>query len=69
MLSPLLTFKETQQVLRICQPYLLELLHTGQLRGAKLGKCWRISEEAIGEFLAKSEQRSGGGKSQCAKAA
>ena len=48
-----MTFKECQQLLRVGKNTLLELLHTMQLDGFRIGNRWRVTKESVVEFLEK----------------
>lgn len=45
------TLKEAAQIIRISSRTLHGYLLEGKLRGARIGTSWRITEEAIKEFL------------------
>ena len=47
----ILTFKECQQLLKVGKNTMLELLHTKQIEGFKIGSRWKIKKESIVEFL------------------
>ena len=49
-----MTFKECQKLLRVGKNTLLELLHTRQIDGFRIGNRWRVTKESVVEFL---EQR------------
>ena len=47
----IMTFKECQQLLKVGKNTLLDLLHTRQLDGFKIGNRWKITRESVVEFL------------------
>lgn len=47
----LLTVEEAQEILKICRGNLYVLLQTGQLKGFRNGRSWRIPKEAIIQFI------------------
>ena len=47
----IMTFKECQQLLKIGKNTLLELLHTRQIEGFRIGNRWRITRESVIEFI------------------
>mgnify|MGYP001408019730 FL=1 len=51
MLPRLLTFKQAQEYLNIGKDSLLDLLHSGQLKGFKIKGRWRIHEDDLNEYL------------------
>ena len=46
-----MTFKECQLLLKIGKNTLLELLHTRQIDGFRIGNRWRIPKESVVEFM------------------
>ena len=46
-----MTFKECPQLLRGGKNTLLELLHTRQIDGFRIGNRWRVTRESVVEFL------------------
>ena len=46
-----MTFKECQLLLKIGKNTLLELLHTRQIDGFRIGNRWRIPKESVVEFI------------------
>lgn len=46
-----MTFKECQQLLKVGKNTLLDLLHTRQISGFKIGTRWKIPKESIVEFI------------------
>ncbi len=46
-----MTFKECQLVLKLGKNKLLELLHTRQIEGFRIGNRWRIPKESVMEFM------------------
>ncbi len=47
----IMTFKECREVLKVGKNTMLDLLHSGQLEGFKIGRRWRITKEALIEYL------------------
>ena len=47
----IMTLKECQQILKVGKNTMLELLHTNQIDGFKIGSRWKIPKESIVEFL------------------
>ena len=45
------TVNEAANALRVSRGTVLRYLYTGQLKGAKVGKYWRITEKAISDLL------------------
>ena len=46
-----MTVKECQQLLKVGKNTMLELLHTNQIEGFKIGSRWKITKESVVEFL------------------
>ena len=46
-----MTAKECQQLLKVGKNTMLELLHTNQIEGFKIGSRWKIKKESVVEFL------------------
>ncbi len=47
----ILTFKECQLLLKVGKNTLLNMLHTNQLEGFKIGTRWKIPKETVVEFI------------------
>ena len=47
----IMTFRECSELLKIGKNTLLELLHTRQIDGFKIGSRWRIPKESVIEFI------------------
>ena len=47
----IMTFKECQQILKVGKNTLLNLLHTRQIDGFKIGNRWKITKESVIEFI------------------
>ena len=47
----ILTFKECQELLKVGKNTMLELLHSKQIEGFKIGSRWKIPKESIVEFI------------------
>ena len=46
-----MTFRECCALLRIGKNTMLELLHTRQIEGFRIGSRWRIPKESVVEFI------------------
>ena len=46
-----MTLKECQEILKVGKNTMLELLHTNQIEGFKIGSRWKIPKESVVEFL------------------
>ena len=46
-----MTLKECQKILKVGKNTMLELLHTNQIEGFKIGSRWKIKKESVVEFL------------------
>ena len=46
-----MTLKECQALLKVGKNTMLELLHTNQIEGFKIGSRWKIPKESVVEFL------------------
>lgn len=57
MLPKLLTFKQAQEYLQIGKDSLLNLLHSGQLKGFKIKGRWRIHEDDLKDYLSRLRQQ------------
>lgn len=51
MLGKLLTFNEVKDYLQIGKDSLLQLLHSGELKGFKLKGKWRVHEDDLKEYI------------------
>ncbi len=47
-----MTLKECQELLRVGKNTMLELLHTKQIEGFKIGNRWKITKESLIEYIA-----------------
>ena len=47
----IMTLKECQKILKVGKNTMLELLHTNQIEGFKIGSRWKIPKESVVEFL------------------
>ena len=47
----IMTFKECQEILRVGKNTLLDLLHSRELDGFRIGNRWRIPKESVVEFI------------------
>lgn len=46
-----MTFSECRAILKVGKNTLLNLLHSGQLDGFMIGKRWRITRDALIEYI------------------
>ena len=46
-----MTLKECQELLKVGKNTMLELLHTRQIEGFKIGNRWKIPKESIVDFI------------------
>ena len=46
-----LTVAQVAEQLQVGTKIVYELLRNGKLRGKRIGRLWRVSEEALAEFL------------------
>ncbi len=51
MLPRLLNFKQVQEYLQIGRDSLLNILHSGELKGFKIKGRWRVQEDDLIEFM------------------
>ena len=47
----IMTLKECQELLKIGKNTMLDLLHSRQIEGFKIGNRWKIPKESVVEFL------------------
>lgn len=47
----IMTFKECKNVLKIGKGTLLELLHSGELQGFRVGTRWRITRDQLIDYI------------------
>ena len=45
------TVDEAAQALRVSRGTVLRYIYAGQLKGAKIGKYWRITSQALNDFV------------------
>lgn len=50
-IPPVMTFSECKSILKIGKNTLLGLLHSGQLDGFMIGNRWRITKDALIEYI------------------
>lgn len=50
-IPPIMTFSECKSILKVGKNTLLGLLHSGQLDGFMIGNRWRITREALIEYI------------------
>ena len=46
-----MTLKECQELLKVGKNTMLELLHTRQIEGFKIGSRWKVKKESVVEFI------------------
>ena len=47
----ILTFNECREVLKIGKNSLLDLLHTNNIEGSRIGNSWKIPRDALLEYI------------------
>ena len=47
----IMTFKECQAILKVGKNTLLNLIHSGQLQAFRIGHRWKISRDALIEYI------------------
>ena len=47
----IMTFKECQKILRVGKNTLIDLIHTGKIQAFKVGSRWKITKQAVIEFI------------------
>ena len=57
MITMLLTVKEVQNKLKVSDETIYRYIRSGKLKAFRVGGLWRISEDAVQEFLKKGGQR------------
>lgn len=55
----LLTVEEVAAKLRMSEYVIRMYLREGKLRGAKIGRVWRIDEKDLNEFIEKAKSKKG----------
>lgn len=56
MMAKLYSVKEAQNYLGVCDETIYRYIKSGKLKAVRVGGLWRISSEALEEFLKKGEQ-------------
>ena len=46
-----MTLKECQELLKVGKNTMLELLHTRQIEGFKIGSRWKVKKESLVEYI------------------
>ena len=46
-----MTFKECKELLKVGKNTLLDLIHTGQIQALNVGSRWKITKQAVIEFI------------------
>ncbi|MDZ4131564.1 MAG: helix-turn-helix domain-containing protein [Dethiobacteria bacterium] len=54
-----LTVEEAAAILKVRENTVRDWLKSGKLKGHKIGRIWRLTEEAISEFVEKGETQNG----------
>lgn len=47
----IMTFNECKNLLKVGKNTMLDLLHTNQIQGFKIGSRWKIPKESVIEFI------------------
>lgn len=47
----IMTFNECKDLLKVGKNTLLDLLHSGELEGFKIGRRWRVTRDSVIEYL------------------
>ena len=47
----IMTFNECRELLKVGKNTMLELIHSGQIDAFKIGNRWKITKEAVIEYL------------------
>ena len=50
-IPPIMTFNEAKTILRIGKNSLLSLIHSGELEAVKIAGRWKITREALIEYI------------------
>ena len=50
----IMTFKECQEILRVGKNTLLDLLHSREIEGFRIGNRWRIPKESVVGLIERS---------------
>ena len=58
MEEKILTIEEVQGILRIGKNQAYKLVTEKKIRAFRTGRCWKITESALMEYIAKSEESS-----------
>ena len=58
MEEKILTIEELQTILRIGKNQAYKLVTEKKIRAFRTGRCWKITESALKEYIAKSEESS-----------
>ena len=56
MEEKILTIEEVQAILRIGKNQAYKLVTEKKIRAFRTGRCWKITESALKEYIAKSEE-------------
>lgn len=56
MEEKILTIEEVQAILRIGKNQAYKLVTEKKIRAFRTGRCWKITESALMEYIAKSEE-------------
>ena len=56
MVSTVYDIKDLQKILKIGRSQAYALVESGKIKAFRTGKCWKITEAALNEYIAKSEK-------------
>ena len=57
MSNTIFNIKELQEILKIGRSQAYSLVTSGQIKSFKIGKMWRVSEDALNEYINRSEKQ------------
>ncbi|HIE09386.1 MAG TPA: DNA-binding protein [Armatimonadetes bacterium] len=61
-IGKMLKLSEVAEILRVSRQTVLRLIKTGQIRAIKVGRQWRVPEEALKTLINPEGSKSGEGK-------
>lgn len=56
MSNTIFNIKELQEILKIGRSQAYSLVTSGQIKAFKIGKVWKISEDALNDYISKSQR-------------
>ena len=56
MSNTVFNIKDLQQMLKIGRSQAYSLVTSGQIKAFKIGKMWRVSEDALNDYINRSEK-------------